>query len=422
MKTATEKPKRSVFKIGLGAALLAVAWLGWHNWQGAGASSGAAHGKRGGGIVVVSAAQAERGDMAVYLTALGSVVPENTVTVHSRVDGELQRLNFSEGQMVRAGQLLAQLDGRAYQAQLTQAQGQLARDQAALENARTDLVRYKTLLDQNSGSRQQYDTQLAQVRQDEGTVKYDQGVVANARVQLDYTRIVAPVGGRVGLKQVDLGNIVHASDTSGIVVITQVQPSNVVFALPENQIDAVLKAMHGGKPLSVEAWDRDNSRIVASGTLSTLDNQVSSSTGTVNLKARFANSDNALFPNQFVNARLRLDVLHGVTLIPQVAVQHGRPGNYVYVVGADQTVSLRVLKLGAASGDKVVVESGLAAGERVVLDGIDQLKDGARVRVVDRQREGEASGGPAAAHDGGKGHGKGGPGRHREASGAKGQA
>jgi len=426
MKPATEqsKPPVSVFKIALVAALLGVAWLGWHNWKGSAAGGpGGQGGKRGAGLVVVSTATATRGDMPVYLTALGSVVPENTVTVHSRVDGQLERIHFTEGQQVHAGQLLAELDARAYQAQLTQAEGQLARDQATLDNARLDLARYKTLLEQNSTSRQTYDTQLATVRQSEGTVKYDQGVVANARVQLVYTRITAPVGGRVGLKQVDLGNIVHSSDTTGVVVITQMQPANVVLAIPENQIDTVLKAMQGGGALPVEAWDRDNTRIIATGTLATMDNQVSSTTGTVNLKARFANSDNALFPNQFVNARLRLNLLHGATLIPQSAVQHGRPGNYVYVVGADQTVSLRVLKLGPAGQDQVVVESGLAPGERVVLDGIDQLKDGTRVRVVGHKSgAADAPDASAGARHRDASGGKAGAGRHRVASGSKGQA
>ncbi|MTD33541.1 MdtA/MuxA family multidrug efflux RND transporter periplasmic adaptor subunit [Paludibacterium denitrificans] len=336
------------------------------------------------GIMAVTVAPVTAKDVVLDLTALGTVTSNHTVTVRSRVDGQLDKVMFEEGQTVRQGQLLAQIDPRPFQAQLTQAEGQLLRDQALLQNARLDLERYRQLLAQNSIAKQQVDTQEALVRQYQGTVKVDHGAVDNARLQLGYSRISAPVSGRVGLRQVDPGNIVHASDTNGLVVITQVQPINVVFAVPETQLTALLEAYRQNPALKVEARNRDNSAKLAEGRLLTVDNQLNTSTGTVSLKARFANADQALFPNQFVNVRLQLGVQQQAPVIPAVAVQQGRGGSYVYAVNRDQkTVSVRQIKTGATQNDDVVVSAGLKPGERVVVDGVDKLREGAKIRVID---------------------------------------
>lgn len=349
---------------------------------------------------VVTVAQVATRDMALHLVALGTVTPNNTVTVHSRVDGQLMRLNFTEGQQVKAGQLLAELDPRPFQAQVEQVQGQLAHDEALLQNAQLDLTRYRTLLEQNSIAEQQVATQQALVRQYRGTVAADRGTLANARLQLTYSRIAAPVSGRVGLKQVDQGNIVHASDSNGVVVITQMQPSSVVFAIPADRLDQVLPALNAGRALPVEAWDRDNRTLLAQGQLMTADNQVDTTTGTVKLKARFANRDNALFPNQFVNVRLETTVRQGALVIPAAALQRGVPGSFVYLVKPDNTVSLRVVTPGPAEGDWQIVEQGLKAGDRVVLSGVDRLRDGARVVVA---TAGAAAGGAPHGRHGRRG-------------------
>lgn len=341
---------------------------------------------------VVTVTQVATRDMALHLMALGTVTPNNTVTVRSRVDGQLMRLNFAEGQQVKAGQLLAELDARPFQAQVEQARGQLAHDEALLQNAQLDLTRYRTLLEQNSIAEQQVATQQALVRQYRGTVAADRGTLANARLQLTYTRITAPVSGRVGLKQVDMGNIVHASDTNGVVVITEMQPSSVVFAIPADRLDEVLPALNAGRTLPVEAWDRDNRTRLADGQLMTADNQVDTATGTVKLKARFANRDNALFPNQFVNVRLQTTVRQGARVIPTAALQRGTPGSFVYLVKPDNTVSLRVVTPGPAEGDWQIVEQGLKPGDRVVLSGVDRLRDGARVVVAGAGGGGQAHG------------------------------
>lgn len=356
--------------------LLGVIW--WRH----SANTASADQRRSKPAQVVTPATAAVRQMALYLTALGTVTPNNTVTVHSRVDGQLQRLGFSEGQDVKAGQVLAELDPRPFEVLLAQAQGQLARDQAQLSNAQLDLGRYRTLLAQNSISEQQVATQEALVGQYRGSVAADRAAVASAKLQLSYSRVTAPVSGRVGLKQVDLGNIVHASDSNGVVVITQMQPANVVFAIPEAQLGQVLPALRSRQPLLVEAWDRENLHKLAEGRLLTADNQVDSSTGTVKLKAVFDNRDNALFPNQFVNVRLRTEVRPDALVIPLAAMQRGQPGTFVYLIKPDNTVSIRVIKAGPAEGDQLIVESGLQAGERIVLDGVDRLREGARVTVA----------------------------------------
>jgi len=330
--------------------------------------------------VKVEAARSENLD--VFIKSLGTVTSFNTVTVRSRVDGELMKVLFKEGQRVKAGDLIAQIDPRAYQVALSQAQGTLQQNQAQLENARKDLDRYQTLFSQDSIARQQVDTQAALVRQYEGTLKTNQAAVDNARLQLDYTRVTAPIAGRVGLRQVDQGNLVRSSDTNGLVIITQTQPISVIFTIAESDLPRVLQQLRGGNRLAVEAYDRADLIKIADGVLDTLDNQIDVTTGTVKMKARFENKDESLFPNQFVNARLHVRTLKDATVIPTAAVQRGTPGTFVYVVKPDNTIDVRVIKLGQPNGERVAVTEGLKPGEQVVVEGVDRLRAGAKVDVV----------------------------------------
>ena len=358
--------------------------------------------------MAVVAAPAAAADVPVYLTGLGTVTPLHTVTVRSRVEGQLMRVLFREGEMVKAGQLIAEIDPRPFQVQLTQAEGQMARDHALLRNAQLDLERYRTLFQQDSIARQQLDTQAALVRQHEGAVKSDQGQIDNARLQLTYARITAPVAGRIGLRQVDPGNIVRASDPNGIVVITQLEPISVIFTVPEDQISIVMKRLRAGEKMPVEAWDRAEKTKLATGALVTVDNQIDPTTGTVKLRARFGNEDYLLFPNQFVNARLLVDVLQGATVIPGSAVQRGAQGTFVYVVQADETVTVRPVKLGPTLDQRVSVDGGIKPGEVVVVDGADKLREGAKVELP-----GQNEGGDDATR--GRKGGKDGEGRKRGA-------
>ena len=329
--------------------------------------------------VPVVGATARVGDLGVYQNGLGTVTPIKTVTVHSRVDGELDSVAYREGQLVREGDLLAQLDPRPFEVQLHQAEAQLAKDEATLKNARIDLERYKALIAQDSIPRQQLDTQAATVDQDEAAIKSDQAQIESARLNLTYGRITAPISGIVGLRLVDPGNIVRASDQNGLLVITQQQPIAVIFTIAADHLQAVLQQRKAGHELVVEAWDRDFKHKLATGFLLAIDNQIDQSTGTVRMKAQFPNEDYALFPNQFVNARLLVDTLHQTVLVPTAAIQRSPQSTYVYVVKPDSTVELRTVDLQLTEGDDTSVRKGLSSGEVVVIDGMDKLQPGTLV-------------------------------------------
>ncbi|MGC6387700.1 MdtA/MuxA family multidrug efflux RND transporter periplasmic adaptor subunit [Ewingella sp. S1.OA.A_B6] len=350
-----------------------------------------AGGRRNMPLPPVQAAMATEKSVPQYLSGLGTVTASNTVTLRSRVDGQLMSLHFTEGQQVKTGDLLAEIDPRQYQVQLTQALGQLNKDQATLDNARRDLARYLQLVKTNMVSRQELDTQQSLVRQSEGAVAVDQGAVDSAKLQLTYSKITSPIDGRVGLKQVDIGNIISSSDTTGIVVLTQTQPIDVIFTLPEASIGAIVQSQQNGQPLTVEAWDRTNQHQLTQGTLLTLDNQIDVTTGTIKLKARFDNQDNALFPNQFVNARLKIGTLKNAVVVPTAAVQMSNDGHFVWVVDSDNKVSKHIVTTGTQDSQQTVVTAGLSAGVNVVTDGIDRLTEGAIVEVIQPETAAQAA-------------------------------
>jgi len=332
-------------------------------------------------VVPVTAIPARQADMDLFLNGLGSVVASNTVTIRSRVEGQLLKVAFKEGQFVEEGDLLAEIDPRPYEVQLTQAEGQLARGEAALRAAQLDLERYESLAGLKQITGQQIDAQQSLVQQCEAAIRIDRGVIDNVKLQLDYCRITAPIGGRIGLRLVDPGNIVRANDAVGLAVIAQLHPIAVVFTVPQDEIIRVQRALAASGRLTVDAYNRDFRTKLATGSLAAIDNQVDSSTGTVRLKAVFPNEDNTLFPNQFVNARLLVETIRGATVIPTAAVQHGPKSTFVYVVQPDSTVELRPVITGATQGDQVAIVSGLVPDELVVTTGIDKLNNKAKVAV-----------------------------------------
>jgi membrane fusion protein, multidrug efflux system len=368
---------------------------------GAGGAGAGGGGGRGGmnGPLTVGVASVTTGDIPISINALGTVTPLATVTIHPQISGPLIRIAFTEGQMVKRGDLLAQIDPRPYQAAVDQADGQLKRDQASLANAKVDQERYKTLLAQNSISDQVFATQVATVAQDEATIASDRAALEAAQLNLDYCRITSPVAGLVGLRQVDVGNLMQASTTT-IAVVTQLQPMSVLFTVPEDSLANILQRLRDGQKLAVDAFDRSMTSKITSGVLSNADNQIDTTTGTLKLRALFDNSKFELFPNQFVNVRLLLDTLHNAIVVPGAAMQQGASGSYLYVVNADSTVSMRAVTTGPSSGDLVSISKGLVPGERVVVDGADQLRDGARV-VVPGAAAG-AAGAAGAASSGGQ--------------------
>jgi membrane fusion protein, multidrug efflux system len=333
--------------------------------------------------VPVVADTAQKGDIDITLNGLGTVTPLATVTVRTQINGQLTEVGYTEGQPVKKGDFLAQIDPRPYQAALEQAEGTMARDQGLLDQARMDLKRYETLAKTNAVPRQQYEDQIYLVKQNEGSVKTDQAAIDTQKLNLAYCHIVSPVTGRVGLRLVDPGNYVQTSDASGLVVVTQLQPITVIFTVAEDYVPQIQKRLHANATLPATAFDRSGTIKLATGALMTLDNQIDPTTGTLKLKAQFPNEDDSLFPNQFVNIQLLVDVLHDATIVPTSAIQRGAPGTFVYLLNADNTVSVRPVELGPSREDRVAVKSGLAPGDRVVVDGADKLREGAKVVLRD---------------------------------------
>ncbi|MBZ5793510.1 MdtA/MuxA family multidrug efflux RND transporter periplasmic adaptor subunit [Burkholderia contaminans] len=420
---AARRPRRTLM-----AGALAVVVIGgllwWHPWNrtpaagsaatgaGASAASGAGgHRGRGGPAAManvpqpVQVATATQGEMPIVLSALGTVTPLANVTVKTQLSGYLQSVSFQEGQIVKKGDVLAQIDPRPYQVSLENAEGTHARDSALLATARLDLKRYQTLLSQDSIASQTVDTQASLVKQYEGAVKTDQAAIDSAKLNLTYARITAPVTGRVGLRQVDPGNYVTPGDSNGLVVITQLQPMSVIFTTSEDNLPQILKQVNAGQTLSVTAYNRNNTVPLETGSLATLDNQIDTSTGTVKLRANFDNKAGMLFPNQFVNTRLLVDVLRNATIVPTSAVLTGSIGQFVYVVKPDNTVTVRKVTIGPVDGERTSIASGVSLGERVVTDGSDRLREGAKISIPADKPKGASGARGAGAASGASGAG-----------------
>lgn len=404
---ASEPPRRSVLRsmfrfVVQVAFLAAIVGAGYGYYVGVylpGAAVPAAPPKR---PIPVLAATVRNGSMDLYLNGLGTVTAFNSVTVRSRVDGELIHVAFTEGQLVKQGDLLAEIDPRPFQVQLEQAEGPLTRDRAALEIARQTLDRLNRLSESNAVSQQEIDTQTSLMRQAEGAIQQDLAQIANAKLQLDYCRITSPITGRIGLRIVDRGNMIRADDPNGLAVVTQLQPIAVIFTIPQDEIARVQRRMHSGPPLVVEAYNRDFSIKLAAGELSALDNQVDSTTGTVRLKAKYDNQDEMLFPNQFVNVRLLIDTRRDAVIAPSAAVQRGPSFTFAYVLKSDSTVDLRKVQPGPTEGTEVIIEEGLAAGEKVVTDGLDKLRPGTAVVLRDGGKSSPSGSANAASDAAGK--------------------
>ena len=393
-------PQRRARKTGryVALAVLALALAGAGTWyfygrpmaadmageaKGEGKGGSAKGGRFGGGRnQAVSAAEVQRMDVRQTIQAIGTLTALNTAVVRAKIDGELKALRFSEGQMVRAGDVLAEIDDRNAQAQLAQAEGQLARDVAQLRNAQLDLQRYQGLLEKDAIARQQVESQQALVRQLQGTVQSDQAQLDAAKLQLTHTRVVAPISGRLGLKQTELGSLVRAGDANGIVSINQTDPMAVLFAVPEIHVPLIQRKLRSGQVLPVQVWDREAKQMLAQGRVSSTDNAIDLATGTLRLKATFPNTDGSLFPNQFANIRLELDTLKDSLAVPSAAIQRGAAGTFVYVVQADNSVLTKVVQLDAQDGDWQAIRGPIQAGDKVVTDGADRLRDGSKVEVV----------------------------------------
>jgi len=387
----TRRPRRRMVWLSV-LVVLVLAGAIWWTRQG-GAPQPAGGGRNAAPMSIVPETVA-KGDIGINLNALGTVTSLATVTIRTQISGYLQKIDFKEGDDVKKGDLLAEIDSRPYEAALAQAKGNLARDEALLKGAQVDLTRYQALAAQNAVPHQTLDTQVALVAQDQGTVEADRAAVKAAEVNLQYCRIVSPLDGRVGLRQVDQGNYVTPGDTNGLVVITQLQPISVLFTLPEDNLQTVLKRMQGGATLPAAAYDRSGASKIADGILLTFDSQIDPTTGTIKARAQFANDAKTLYPNQFVNIRLLVDTHKDVTTMSTAGIQRGVPGTFVYLVNADNTVSVRKVVLGVTEGERVEVRSGLAPGDRIVIDGADKLREGAKVNI---RAEANAATPPASA-------------------------
>jgi len=413
-QTTASKKKRW---LGILMLLAAAAGAGWWFYPRADAPPATRRGD-GAAVMPVVAVPATLGDIDIALNALGTATSLATVTIKSQISGQLVRVAYQEGQMVNKGDLLAEIDSRPYELALTQTQGALERDQAMLQGAELDLKRYQDLIKTNAIPRQQLDQQSALVLQDRGLVMSDQAQIDTQKLNIAYCHIVAPVTGRVGLRLVDQGNYVTAGDGTGIAVITQLRPISVVFTVAEDNLPQIVKRIRAEATLPATAFDRSGATKLATGELKTLDNQIDTTTGTLKLRAEFANEDEILFPNQFVNIKLLVDVLHDTTIVPTSAIQRGAPGTFVYLANADNTVTVRPVTLGPTNGDRVAVQSGLAAGDLVVIDGADKLRNGARIALRD-PNGGSAPGTPGAARPSPRGQGgegrEGGAGRRSDA-------